>query len=248
LLNIRNSEKGRMKTVLLSLAVCGAVVLLSSFTDALQISLGLGHGKDNGKNTGVNTGCSAKGPPFSELDFVYKDYGRFWARKVKTFFRQLAGGKTGTCTKQSYLTLGQRIVDFEKLNELQTKQLLLKFGTIFDAFFGEFAVNGGVDEATFVYAVRHNQFYLRDAAGAFYGLWFDLMDGDGDGSISSEDFKLFNRMFTIDESLAADSFKTLDADHDGNILQGEFVNIGNQFWLTEDEKLTVNGLHGPLAE
>jgi len=151
-------------------------------------------------------------------------------------------------TKQSYLTLAQRGIDFAGLDETSAKQMLLKFGTIFDAFFGEFAVNGGVDEVTYVTAVKKNQIYLRGAATQFYAFWFDVMDRDADSVIHEEDFKIFFRMFVIDESLAPDTFKALDVDHDGKILQGEFTGIGVQFWLTEDESNPVNKLHGPLAE
>jgi len=249
-------------TVLIVTAIIGIViaivvpiVVINNKSDD-NSSPGENNGGNDRENNGGNggnwktdpTGCSASGPPFKGLDYVYRNFGPLWERKVKTFSRELEFEHTGQVTKQSFLILAQRGIDFAGLDETSAKQMLLKFGAIFDNFFGEFAVNGGVDEVTYGMAVRKNQIYLRDAATQFYAFWFDVMDRDADNIIHEEDFKIFFRMFVIDESLAPDTFKALDIDHDGKIMQEEFTGIGDQFWLTEDESNPTNMLHGPLAE
>jgi len=249
-------------TAFVVIAIVGIVVAIVVPTVLLtsKSSKGSSSGGNNGGNNGGDdggagddwkekaTGCSASGPPFKGLDFVYKDFGPFWERKIRTYYRQLNYENNGIVTKQTYAALGQRPVDLLHMTDTEAKQLILKMTSIFDVFFTDIAVNGGVTEDMFLEGIEKNQVYLRDAVVQFYALWFDVMDDDGDGAAMEDDFMVFFRMFETDESLAADSFKALDTDHDGKILQGEFVTMGNEFWMTEDESLPSKLLHGPLIE
>lgn len=74
---------------------------------------------------------------------------------------------------------------------------------------------------------------------------FDVIDDDGDGSISPVEWRNFYQSFRIDPDAAADSFRRMDLDGDGSISRDEMVQHVTDFHFSDDPNAPGNWLFGP---
>jgi juvenile hormone diol kinase len=74
---------------------------------------------------------------------------------------------------------------------------------------------------------------------------FDLVDADGSGEISVEEYTEIMSAFGVAEGIPEWSFKHLDLNGDGKISKDEFVTIVEQFHLSQDRDAPGNFLFGP---
>lgn len=92
---------------------------------------------------------------------------------------------------------------------------------------------------------------LADRAGADRVLGgiaeviFDLLDDNGDGRISSEEFASFYRAYEIAEGVAGQAFARLDRDGDGSLSREEVLAMTREFYLSDDPNAPGNWLFGP---
>ncbi len=73
------------------------------------------------------------------------------------------------------------------------------------------------------------------------------MDHDGSGEISVEEYKLFFKCLGMSEAAATASFTALDANGDGKLSLEEFVRLGRDFFISEDEQRPSKLFWGPLV-
>ncbi|NET55004.1 MAG: hypothetical protein F6K47_01985 [Symploca sp. SIO2E6] len=73
---------------------------------------------------------------------------------------------------------------------------------------------------------------------------FELLDLNGNGTISLEEYKIFYRSWRIPEELAAEVFPKLDLNGDGNLSKDEFVELVRQFHHSDDPSNPGNWLFG----
>ena len=74
---------------------------------------------------------------------------------------------------------------------------------------------------------------------------FDLVDADGNGEISVEEYTQLMRAFGVEEGIPEWSFQHLDLDGNGVIDKEEFVQIVEEFHISEDRDAPGNYLFGP---
>ena len=74
---------------------------------------------------------------------------------------------------------------------------------------------------------------------------FELLDLNGDGAISLEEYKTFYRSWRLSEELAAEIFPKLDLDDDGGISKKEFMVLIWQFHHSDDPDAPGNLFFGP---
>ncbi len=74
---------------------------------------------------------------------------------------------------------------------------------------------------------------------------FDLIDADGNGEISIEEYTQLMTAFGVEKGIPEWSFKKLDLDGSGVIEKEEFVTIVEQFHISEDRDAPGNFLFGP---
>lgn len=75
---------------------------------------------------------------------------------------------------------------------------------------------------------------------------FDLLDVDQDGCWSPADYRLFFRIYEMDDFLADKVFAQIDLNGDGHISQDEFLQLNRDFYLSSKPDVPGNHFFGPL--
>ena len=83
-------------------------------------------------------------------------------------------------------------------------------------------------------------------ATVVYDKIFRIIDTDGNGSISSKEWKIHCMAINIPEEHSDESFKAMDTDGDGVISHDEFFQYHYEYFHTSDDKLHSSILYGPL--
>lgn len=76
---------------------------------------------------------------------------------------------------------------------------------------------------------------------------FTVFDTDEDGKIESDEFCEFYGVFGLGQNLARSIFVELDANNDGIITREELLEIGAQFYRSDDPGAVGNMLFGPFG-
>jgi len=174
--------------------------------------------------------------------------GPFWERKVKSFLRRMDADGDGYITKKDYERLADRYTEMAKLDDVKAKQVRRKLVKVWYDYFESDAVNGRVDETVYIQVLKDRKELIFETALQFHGMFFDLIDLNGDGFIQKEEFALFFRVFGIeDEQLAHQTFEALDVNGDGQLSYDEFTHAGFQFFHSGDESLPSKLLYGPIT-
>ncbi|MFF5638737.1 EF-hand domain-containing protein [Streptomyces sp. NPDC012825] len=77
---------------------------------------------------------------------------------------------------------------------------------------------------------------------------FDVMDTDGDNTISKEEFKQFLDVWGISAPDAMDTFAQLDTDGDGSISRHEYIRAVREFFYSPDLDAAGSLFFGRLAK
>jgi juvenile hormone diol kinase len=76
---------------------------------------------------------------------------------------------------------------------------------------------------------------------------FAMLDRNGDGNITLDEYKWLYSSGALDPRLAADSFKRLDTDRDGRITTSELSMRLFEFFMSDDPNAPGTWLFGPVA-
>ncbi len=75
---------------------------------------------------------------------------------------------------------------------------------------------------------------------------FDLVDTDGNGVISYNEWEDLYRVTDIGIKHARSSFEAMDANGDGVVSKEEYLAFTKEFYFTTDDKLKSSIMYGPL--
>lgn len=92
-------------------------------------------------------------------------------------------------------------------------------------------------------AINRNQCFFKKSC--FFN--FQAVDKDHSGFISLTEYKLFFKCLGLTPEDAAVSFAVIDKNGDGKLSIKEFVKLGREFFLTEDQKKASRMFWGPLV-
>lgn len=76
---------------------------------------------------------------------------------------------------------------------------------------------------------------------------FTILDQDGDGSVTAEEYAAQYRHGALDVEEAAAAFARLDLDGDGRLSVDEIMQLAEQFFRSEDPDEPGNVLFGPVS-
>ena len=105
-----------------------------------------------------------------------------------------------------------------------------------------------VDDETIGNPVSKEKPNYLDSLLDLFGAIFDIIDGDNDGKIRLEDYKMYFKAWGVDEELADGAFASIDLNGDGVISRMSFVQFGSNFFISDDENEFGSLLFGPLDE
>ncbi len=75
---------------------------------------------------------------------------------------------------------------------------------------------------------------------------FDVLDVDGDGIISVDEYRAFLRVYAVDDASASEHFARFDTDGDGSISRAEFEVLMVDFFQSDDAETPGSWLFGAL--
>ena len=83
---------------------------------------------------------------------------------------------------------------------------------------------------------------------AIFNVFFDIIDTNQNGVISSKEFEVYFQAMGIGKEHAKASFDGIDANHDGKISRDEFVDTGCEYFANHDPAHPCTLFWGPLAD
>ena len=91
-----------------------------------------------------------------------------------------------------------------------------------------------------------NNSKMKEHDTAIFHELFCLVDLDGDGKISYEEWVRHYKTMFIDVAFARDSFDAMDTNNDGMISMEEFVDYHIEYYYSAEDKLKSSLLYGPM--
>jgi Ca2+-binding EF-hand superfamily protein len=76
---------------------------------------------------------------------------------------------------------------------------------------------------------------------------FAMLDRDGNGTVTLDEYRWLYSSGGLDPHLAADSFQKIDIDHDGRITTSELSQRLFEFFLSDDPNAPGTWLFGPVV-
>ncbi len=100
----------------------------------------------------------------------------------------------------------------------------------------------------FVSSPQHENFKpeFSSALSATAKFFCDMLDSDGDGKVSLEDYILFCGAYNVGPDEARQAFALFDRDGSGDITQEEVEAMVKEFYLSEDPESLGNRFFGSL--
>lgn len=172
-------------------------------------------------------------------------------RKMTRFFNVIDNNHSGFIQERDYIRIAQ---NFARLRGLPPgsegyKKLQSKFLFVWEYIqkFGDPNRDNSVSLSEFLdYAdsvLEGNYAAVEGSTGSFL---FELIDSDGDGNITLDEFHIFYRGYEIDDAVVEDIFARLDMDDDSIISADEFAQLGYDFHYSNDPEAPANWFYGPF--
>ncbi|XP_055640937.1 sarcoplasmic calcium-binding protein [Toxorhynchites rutilus septentrionalis] len=174
----------------------------------------------------------------------------FWRRKMRTLHGLLDVNNDGVISYDDFKLLTEKFESLGHLNKEATEEFRDIMKTTWTQLFGEITPYNLITVEQYLGEMHHvvNDKDLRKKAHRFLPYLYKAVDKDHSKSISLNEFKLFFRCLGLTDEDAAVSFAVIDSNGDGQITLNEFVKLGRDFFLTENETNVSRLFWGPLVE
>lgn len=174
----------------------------------------------------------------------------FWRRKMRTLHRILDVNHDGVISFEDFNLLAKRFTDLGHLTPEVSAEFLEVMKTTWEEQFGELSPYNLVTAEQFLTDIHHrlNDKKMAKRIARFLPYLFKAVDYDHSGYLDLNQYKLFFRCLGLSDEDAAISFAVIDKNGDGQLSLKEFVHLGRQFFLTEDESNISKMFWGPLID
>lgn len=175
--------------------------------------------------------------------------GKFWLRKMRTFHGLLDVNKDGVIGYDDYKLLASKFTALGHLSPAASKEFEQVMEKLWEEQWGEISPYNLISVEKYLSEMQHvlHDKSLRKKVHLFLPYLFQAVDKDGSGMISLNEFKLFFNCLGLTELDAVNSFAAIDQNNDGSLSIKEFVKLGRDFFLTEDERRVSKQFWGPLV-
>jgi Ca2+-binding EF-hand superfamily protein len=172
-------------------------------------------------------------------------------RKLTRFFKVYDIDGSGAIEESDYMRIARNIARMRGLQPGSTeyKKLEAKFSFVWEYMqkFGDPNRDYAVSLPEFLeYAesvLEGNYAAIEGSTGSFL---FELIDSDGDGQITLDEFRQFYRAYDIHDTEVDFIFRKLDLDADSTISTDEFARLGYDFHYSDDPDNPANWFFGPF--
>ena len=174
----------------------------------------------------------------------------FWRRKMRTLHRILDVNRDGVISFDDFNLLAKRFTDLGHLTPQTSAEFLDVMKQTWEEQFGEITQYNLVTAEQLLTDFHHriNDKKMAKRIGRFLPYLFKAVDYDHTGHLDIDQYKLFFRCLGLSNEDAAISFAVIDENGDGQLSLKEFVHLGRQFFLTEDETKISKMFWGPLID
>ena len=178
-----------------------------------------------------------------------KEQVAFLERKWKTWFTKQDVNENGSLSFADFEEIGKRFGDYRNLEVNKRKELDKALKEVVS----QFGVKGPDDKMT-LKQFQDKQKELRkdpraeELVKSVMGKLFDVVDANGGGTISREEYQVYFKCLGIDESNAKASFDGIDTSGNGVISREEYLAAAVEFLNGLDEKSGATLFVGPLVD
>ncbi len=169
----------------------------------------------------------------------------FWKKKVYRAIRVRDANKDGYISKADFELIVQRYKDIGAPEEH-----LKKLDKVFTAHCVRYDLTDESAKLTYdqfaAMLARTAKNKDEDKRVDFFKSMFVVIDIDGNGEISFQEWVEFYKAMGIDTQYARASFDAMDANKDGIISKKEFAAYINEYFFSSENKLNSSILYGPL--
>lgn len=177
----------------------------------------------------------------------------FQLKKIARLFEFYDGNNSGYIDEGDYDRIADRLAEYRSwakgTSEYNTvhQSLLAKWGEA-----SQFADTNNDNQISldewikFWDTVIHNDEMYKVVVSDVRGAIIDAVDLDGDGMIDVNDWRSVLKIYSYDESLAEETFKTIDRDADGKVTGEEIDLTVSEFLKSNDESALGNYMFGSL--
>ncbi|XP_050667671.1 sarcoplasmic calcium-binding protein [Leptidea sinapis] len=188
----------------------------------------------------------------SDSDTECKGFERseFWRRKMRTVHNILDVDKDGLISFNDFLLFSDRFKSLGNLDEEQAKEFTAIIKLTWEEQWGAIDPYNFVTVEQYLEDMHHvlSDKTLKHRAHRWLPYLFKAVDKDRSGFISVNEFKLFFKCLGLDNEHAAVAFAVIDTNGDGKVSLKEFVNLGKEFFTTEDQSRVSKMFWGPLID
>ncbi|XP_043274580.1 sarcoplasmic calcium-binding protein isoform X2 [Venturia canescens] len=174
----------------------------------------------------------------------------FWRRKMRTLHSHLDVNKDGVISYDDFMLLAERFTELGHLCPESKEEFVKVLSDMWVEQWGEISPYNLVGVEQYLEEMHHvlNDCSLKKKCHHFLPFLFKAVDKDRSGEISVEEFKLFFQCLGLSNDHAVITFTFIDTNEDGKISQHEFIKLGRDFFLTEDETKPSKHFWGPLVD
>lgn len=170
-------------------------------------------------------------------------------RKMIRFFQVYDINKSGFIEETDYKNIARNFARLRKLSHGSEgyQRLQAKFDFVWEYMqkFGDPNHDNAISQTEFLeYAdslLNGNYAALEGSTGSFL---FELIDEDGDGIITLDEYRIFYQGYNIDDTMIWEIFNMLDLDRDSVISAEEFAQLGYDFHHSDDPNNPGNWFFG----
>ncbi|TMW54175.1 hypothetical protein DOY81_000759 [Sarcophaga bullata] len=186
----------------------------------------------------------------SNKKYSQKGDSEFWRRKMRTLHRILDVNRDGVISFDDFILLHKRFSDLGHLSPELSEEFLNVMKQTWQEQFGEITPYNLVTAEQFLVDIHHrlNDEKMFKSVGRFLPYLFKAVDYDHTGHLDLDQYKLFFRCLGLSDEDAVISFAVIDVNGDGQVSLKEFVHLGRQFFVTEDETKISKMFWGPLID
>ncbi|XP_042864547.1 sarcoplasmic calcium-binding protein-like [Penaeus japonicus] len=174
----------------------------------------------------------------------------FWRRKMRTHHQVIDLNKDGVVSWDDFEVL---IAKFTELGHLSPKEISKFTDALRHVWEEEWGASGDpyifIGQEQFLAQMEHvvNTKPLRKRVASPLPYFFNAVDRDGSGEITIDEFKIFYSCLGLSEQAAEESFASIDLNKDGKLSKKEFMKLGRDFFLSENEGKPSKLFWGPLV-